>query len=187
MNPIATFQMMDGRCIRVELQPELAPNTVNSFIHLAGLGVYDGFAIERIVPGSWVDLSYKAFGREEAKYFLDNEAKIQGGPMISYGMMCMGGYGDNEIAGGEVYFPLRDCPDLVGKYPIIGKLLEGGELLREFEAVETYPVTIPSLPQVEINTPVVPIVIKRVTVETFGITYPAPKRKAAEPLPETWG
>ncbi len=186
MNPVAIFNMQCGRKIKVELLPKLAPNTVSSFIHLAQSGIYDGFAIERIVPGCWIDFSYTAFGREEAKYFIDNEAKIQNNMMIDYGMMCMGGYGDNEIAGGEVFFPLRECTELVGRFPVLGRIIEGAELLKEYEKVETYPVTVKSLPGVQINTPKVDIVITNVVVEYEEGEYPKPIKKIPEKMPEKW-
>ena len=53
MNPIATLHMANGRNIVIELLPESAPNTVNSFIYTASRGYLDHHAIERIVPGNW--------------------------------------------------------------------------------------------------------------------------------------
>ena len=41
-NPIATITMEDGGVIKLELYPEIAPNTVKNFIHLANSGFYDG-------------------------------------------------------------------------------------------------------------------------------------------------
>ncbi len=38
MNPIATLHMANGRNIVIELLPESAPNTVNSFIYTASRG-----------------------------------------------------------------------------------------------------------------------------------------------------
>lgn len=186
MNPIATFKMKSGATFQVELLPELAPNTVNSFIHLATSGCYDNYAIQRIVPNSWVDISYSALGNDLAKYFIDNEAPLQNNQPIYYGLMCMGGYSENDIAGGEVFFPLRDCDDLVGKYPIIGKFLNGVETLRDIEVVDTYPVVIEEAPSVEINTPVEPVIIESVTVNTFGVAYPLPTKKAPIPKPPRW-
>lgn len=186
MNPIATFKMKSGATFQVELLPEIAPNTVNSFIYLASSGCYDNYAIQRIVPNSWVDLSYSAFNKEIAKYFIDNEAHIQNNRPIHYGLMCMGGYGENDIAGGEIYFPLRDCDDLVGHYPVLGQFLNGVEILREIEVVDTYPVVIEEMPTVKINTPIEPIIIESVTVDTFGIEYPEPIKKEAIPKPPRW-
>ena len=73
MNPIATLHMANGRNIVIELLPESAPNTVNSFIYTASRGYLDHHAIERIVPGNWVDVSYTAFGKKECRYLIPNE------------------------------------------------------------------------------------------------------------------
>ena len=37
----------------------------------------------------------------------------------------MGGYGEAGLAGCEFFFPLRDCPDHKGIYPVFGRVLEG--------------------------------------------------------------
>lgn len=190
MNPIANIEIENRGTIVVELLPEMAPNTVESFIYLAGLGVFNEYAIQRIVPGSWVDCSYSAFGKEEAKYFVENEAKLQNDTLIKRNMMCVGGYkqedGSIKIAAGEFYFPLRDCEDLVGKYPIIGSVLEGMEIVDAIAVVETSPVVLEAMPDTIITTPVTPEVIKKVTVELNGFTPVGPVKEPAEPFPENW-
>ena len=39
-NPIVTITMQSGNEIKIELYPEMAPNTVNNFIFLAKNGFY---------------------------------------------------------------------------------------------------------------------------------------------------
>ena len=73
MNPRLTLHMENGAKIVIELLPEAAPNTVNSLIWAASHGWMDRHAIERIVPGNWIDLSYTAFGHKEARYLIPNE------------------------------------------------------------------------------------------------------------------
>ena len=48
-NPIATIVMNGGKEIKVELYPEVAPNTVNNFISLANKGFYDGLIFHRVI------------------------------------------------------------------------------------------------------------------------------------------
>ena len=67
MNPIATIYMENGAKIVIELLPQAAPNTVNSFLFAALGGYLDHHAIERIVPGNWIDMSYTAFGQEACR------------------------------------------------------------------------------------------------------------------------
>ena len=69
-HPIATLHMENGADIVIELLPESAPNTVNSFLFTASHGYLDHHAIERIVPGNWVDMSYTAFGHKETQYLI---------------------------------------------------------------------------------------------------------------------
>lgn len=40
-NPIVTMEMMDGDVVKLELYPEVAPNTVNNFISLIKKNFYD--------------------------------------------------------------------------------------------------------------------------------------------------
>ena len=71
-NPIATIKLNNGRKIVMKLRQEYAYNEVCSFISAATKGYYNNFAIQRIVPGSWIDVSYNAFFRKECQYFLPN-------------------------------------------------------------------------------------------------------------------
>lgn len=181
--------MENGAKIVIELLPKAAPNTVNSFIYAASRGYMDGHAIERIVPGNWIDISYTAFGREECRYLIPNEFALH--PEITPadahpGCVCMGGYGEAGLAGCEFFFPLRDCPDHKGIYPVFGTVLEGMEELRRLEKVETIPVTDFPIEGVEVNRPRQPQIIERVTLELFGETYPEPVRIENPQIPPCW-
>ena len=51
-NPIVTIEMENGGSYQgAELYPEIAPNTVNNFIHLVQKGFYDGLIFHRVIPG----------------------------------------------------------------------------------------------------------------------------------------
>ena len=41
-------------------------------VYAASHGYLDHHAIERIVPGNWVDMSYTAFGHKEMQYLIPN-------------------------------------------------------------------------------------------------------------------
>ena len=188
MNPRMTLHMANGSRIVTELLPEAAPNTVNSLIYAAAHGWMDRHAIQRIVPGHWIDLSYNAFGRPECRYLIPTEFDLHPDlePLDSHpGCVCMGGYGEAGLAGCEIFFPLRDCPEHKGIYPVIGRVLEGMDELWRLEKVPTRPVDFP-IPGVEVNEPVEPQLIERVELELFGRTYPEPIRMEVQDLPPTW-
>lgn len=189
MNPIATIYMENGAKIVIELLPQAAPNTVNSFLFAALGGYLDHHAIERIVPGNWIDMSYTAFGQEACRYLIPHEFELHPEitPLDSYpGVVCMGGYGEAGLASCEFFFPLRACPEHKGIYPVFGKVLEGMDEIYRLEKVETVPVTDFPIEGVEINRPVEPQVIDHVEVELFGETYPEPVRVKDPELPLCW-
>ena len=50
-NPVVTFEMDNGKVMKAELYPEIAPNTVNNFISLVNKGFYDGLIFHRVISG----------------------------------------------------------------------------------------------------------------------------------------
>ena len=50
-NPIVTMEVQDIGTIKLELYPEMAPETVSNFIALAQNGFYDGLKFHRVVEG----------------------------------------------------------------------------------------------------------------------------------------
>lgn len=185
-NPIATVRLNNGKKIVMELRPEYAYNEVCSFISAATKGYYNNFAIQRIVPGSWIDVSYNAFFRKECQYFLPNRIKEESNGNIKVpelGDVCLGYFSDEEIAGTEFFFPLRKVEALAGKCPVFAQVTEGIEELLRMEKVETYPN--PCEP-VEINVPRTPEIIVGVGIETFGEVYPEPDKFFPKQIPDNW-
>ena len=187
-NPIATITMENGTEIVVELIPELAPNTVNSFIYLANRGAFDNYKIARLEPGFVVDVSTNAFDREDCRYLIENEAgKIPAEKRLppELGVVGMGGY-EKGIAGGEFFFPLEHVPRLDGSYPMFGKIIKGVE---EIIRIGKGPVVEFALDYYNsgklMHKPVNREVIVSVKVETHGISYPEPVRLDTE-LPPHW-
>ena len=49
-NPIATMEIEGYGEVKIELYPEVAPNTVANFIRLSNRGFYDGLTFHRTIP-----------------------------------------------------------------------------------------------------------------------------------------
>ena len=58
MNPTFVIEMEDGRTMKGELYPDMAPNSVANFVELANSGFYDGVIFHRVIPG-FMTVSYK--------------------------------------------------------------------------------------------------------------------------------
>ena len=98
-NPIVTITMENGDVMKVELYPDIAPNTVNNFISLVKKGFYDGLIFHRVIPGFMhpnsagsqfflmhqtsphLDGAYAAFGKiTEGLAVVDKIAQVPTGP-----------------------------------------------------------------------------------------------------------
>ena len=148
----------------------------------------DHHAIQRIVPGNWVDVTYNSFGHKESQYLIPNEFELNPGvkPLDSHpGCVCMGGYGEAGLAGCEFFFPLRDCPEHKGTYPVFGRVIEGMDEIYRLEKVETRPVDFP-IEGVEVNEPLTPEIIERVELDLHGKKYPDPVRVENPEIPLCW-
>ena len=60
-NPVATIEVENFGTIKVELYPDIAPNTVANFITLANRGYYDGKTFHRTVPDFMIQGGSKNF------------------------------------------------------------------------------------------------------------------------------
>lgn len=187
MNPIATIKMQNGNIIKIELLPDIAYNEVSSFIWAANNGYYNNHSIERIVPGSWIDMSYTAFQHEECKYFLPNRlAEKPSVPVPEEGDLCLGYYSDKEISGTEYFFPLRRCEHLQYKCPVIGRVLSGMDEVYRLGQVATRPVKYEPDLKIEINKPLKAEIIASIEIDSKGISYPEPEKLSDFDLPASW-
>ena len=180
-HPVASIEMSSGARIMIELFPESAPNTCNSFIHLARRGLFNNREIRRVVPGFVIQPSYSSFEEPEMDYNISGEfaaAGFEGGIPNDYGCVAMGG--DGKTASGSCfYFNLCNDKRLDGRFPVFGKVVEGLEELKRIEGVALQPVQ-SDMPGVIINVPVRPEIMKKVTIETFGHEYPPPVKLSKE-------
>ncbi len=173
--PRITIEMASGNLIVFELYPEWAPNACSSVISLTQAGAYDGMSIERIVPGFVIQPRYLDEGRPDLDYFIDGEFEangFSGNPPITSGVVAMAGDGATFSSGSCFFIALADDLKLSGRFTAIGRVVEGWEEVKRLEGVEIEPVDA-GLDAV-INRPVKPEIMKRVSAETFGVSYPAP-------------
>ncbi len=167
-NPLVTFEMDNGKVMKAELYPEIAPNTVNNFISLVNKGFYDGLIFHRVISGFMIqggDPLGKGIGGPG--YSIKGEFASNGfkNPLLhERGVLSMARAANPNSAGSQFFIMHEDAPHLDGAYAAFGKLIEGLDVLDEIASVRTDYNDKPRIPQV----------MKKVTVETFGTEYPAP-------------
>lgn len=176
-HPIAKMYTDKG-IITIELYPECAPNTVNSFIWAANQKMYENRLIKRVVPGFVIQPSYCYFDDKRCDFMLDGEFEANGvaNPLeLEKGTVAMAGDGEAEAHGCEFFITLSDetGAKLQGKFAAFGRVIDGFEEVERLEGVPTVPV-FPEGVGAIIRQPVADEWMRRMEVETFGVEYPKP-------------
>lgn len=169
-NPVVTFEMENGNVIKAELYPEIAPNTVNNFISLVSKGYYDGLIFHRVIKGFMIQggcpdgtgmggPGYSIHGDFAQNGFKNDLAHTEG-------VLSMARSMHPDSAGSQFFIMHKNAPHLDGAYAAFGKVIEGMEFVNQIaETATDYS-----------DRPITPQVMKKVTVETFGVDYPEPEK-----------
>ncbi|MBQ1394169.1 MAG: peptidylprolyl isomerase [Lachnospiraceae bacterium] len=169
-NPIVTITLATGNEIKVELYPDIAPNTVNNFISLVKKEYYNGLIFHRVIPGFMIQggcpdgtgmggPGYSIKGEFSHNGFENNLKHTEG--VISMARSTM-----PNSAGSQFFIMHKTSPHLDGEYAAFGKVTEGMEHVNE----------IAETPTDYSDRPITDQVIQSMTVETFGTEYPEPEK-----------
>ena len=170
MNPIVTFEMKDGGIIKAELYPEIAPNTVNNFISLVKKGFYDGKIFHRVIPGFMIQGGCpEGTGMGGPGYHIAGEFSMAGFKndlKHTPGVLSMARAMHPDSAGSQFFIMHKNSPHLDGAYAAFGKITEGMDIVNKIaETATDYS-----------DRPLEEQKMKKVTVDTMGVEYPAPER-----------
>jgi len=169
-NPIVTIEMENGGIIKAELYPEIAPNSVNNFISLIQKNYYDGLIFHRVIRGFMIQGGCPdGTGMGGPGYSIPGEFAINGfenNLKHTEGVLSMARSMDPNSAGSQFFIMHKNSPHLDGQYAAFGKVTEGMDVVNAIaETATDYS-----------DRPLEPQVIKTITVETFGETYPEPEK-----------
>ena len=169
-NPVVTIEMENGGVIKAELYPDVAPNTVNNFISLIQKGFYDSVIFHRVISGFMLQGGDpKGTGTGGPGYSIRGEFTANGfrnALKHSRGVLSMARTMAPNSAGSQFFIMHADAPHLDGQYASFGRVTEGLDVVDAIAAVRTDYNDRPRIPQV----------MKKVTVETFGVEYPEPEK-----------
>ena len=194
-NPVVTMEVADYGTVKIELYPEMAPNTVAHFIQKIEENFYDGLTFHRTIPDFMIQggdkegtgrgqSSYNLPGEFIANGFKDNKLKHERG-VIS---MARADYGSGltnysyNSASTQFFIMTEDTPSLDGYYTAFGKVIEGMDVVDQIANTEVVYRTSELKENEEVpkdsegmdiasDRPVNPPVITKMTVDTFGVDY----------------
>ena len=168
--PIVTFEMVDGGLMTAELYPDLAPNTVRNFIHLVQSGFYDGLIFHRVIPGFMIQGGCpQGVGTGGPGYSIKGEFAgngVKNDLKHDRGVLSMARAMHPNSAGSQFFIMVERAPHLDGQYAAFGKVTAGMEVAD----------AIVSADRDRMDKPYQDQRMKRVTVDTFGVDYPAPEK-----------
>ena len=170
-NPQVTIEMENGATMVAELYPEIAPNTVNNFISLVQKGFYDGLIFHRVISGFMIQGGCPdGTGMGGPGYSIKGEFLQNGFPnelKHTEGVLSMARAMHPDSAGSQFFIMHKDAPHLDGAYAAFGKIVEGMDVVDKIAGVRTDYNDRPMKEQK----------IRRMTVDTFGETYPEPEKR----------
>ncbi|XOQ48810.1 MAG: Peptidyl-prolyl cis-trans isomerase [Eubacteriales bacterium] len=166
-NPIVTITTNEGS-MKIELYPNIAPNTVNNFISLVKKGFYNGTIFHRVIPGFMIQGGDpEGTGMGGPGYSIKGEFSgngVKNDLKHTRGVISMARSMDPDSAGSQFFIMVADAPHLDGQYAAFGKVIEG---IEEADRIV-------SVCRDRRDRPKTDEVMKSVTVDTFGEDYEEP-------------
>ena len=192
-NPVVTMEIKDYGTIKIELYPDMAPNTVKNFVKLINEGYYNGLTFHRIedmliqggdTAGDGSGQTEFSINGEFNKNGYENSLKFERGTLglarldyTQFASMDSSLIEEGYNSGYAQFFIMtQDIPAFDGYYCSFGKVIEGIEIVDEITKLETEEETDEETGETTQTTkPVNPPVISNVTVDTFGVEYGEPE------------
>ena len=138
---MVVITMENGKQIKLELYPEIAPITVANFEKLVKENFYNGLTFHRIIPGFMIQGGCpKGDGTGGPGYGIKGEFAANGVKndlKHTRGVISMARAQDPNSAGSQFFIMHRDAPHLDGQYAAFGKVVEGMDVVDEIANTPT--------------------------------------------------
>ena len=153
------IEMENGKKIKLELYPEIAPISCENFEKLVKEGFYDGLTFHRVIPGFMIQGGCpNGTGTGGPGWHIKGEFAANGVKndlKHTRGVLSMARAQAPDSAGSQFFIMHEDAPYLDGQYAAFGKVVEVMDVVDEIAAVSTNYADMPLTPQV----------MKKVTIE----------------------
>ena len=137
----AIIEVKEFGVIEVELDPSVAPLTVENFVKLAKKGFYNGLTFHRVIKGFMIQGGCpKGNGTGGPGYTIKGEfsANRVNNPLKhTRGVISMARAMDPNSAGSQFFIMHQDAPHLDGQYAAFGKVVKGIEVVDAIASVKT--------------------------------------------------
>jgi peptidyl-prolyl cis-trans isomerase B (cyclophilin B) len=139
-NPIVNIDTSKG-ALRLELYPEIAPETVANYLKLAQSGFYNGLTFHRVISGFMAQGGCpEGDGTGDPGWNIKGEFSANGvenNLSHTRGVVSMARASDPDSAGCQFFIVHEDSTFLDGNYAAFGKLVDGYPTLDAICEVKT--------------------------------------------------
>ena len=136
-----TIEMENGKKIKLELYPDVAPITAANFEKLVREGFYDGLIFHRVIEGFMIQGGDpEGTGMGGAKERIKGEFAANGVKndlKHTRGVISMARSQNPDSASSQFFIMHKDAPHLDGQYAAFGRVVEGMEVVDEIACCET--------------------------------------------------
>ena len=138
---MVVIEMENGKKIKLELYPDIAPITVENFEKLVKDGFYDGLIFHRVIKGFMIQggcpdgTGMGGPGHHIKGEFASNGVKND--LKHTRGVISMARSMMKDSAGSQFFIMHQDAPHLDGDYAAFGKVVEGIEVVDEIAETKT--------------------------------------------------
>ena len=136
-----TIEMENGKKIKLELYPDIAPITAANFEKLVKEGFYDGLIFHRVIEGFMIQGGDpEGTGMGGAKERIKGEFAANGVKndlKHTRGVISMARSQNPDSASSQFFIMHKDAPHLDGQYAAFGRVVEGMEVVDEIACCET--------------------------------------------------
>lgn len=144
------IELTDGREMKADLYPHVAPITVENFTNLIGENFFDGLIFHRVIDGFMI----QGGGYDESFYtgnFNQKETDAIKGEFTqngvtnnlkhTKGVLSMARTNMPNSASSQFFIMHNDTPSLDGQYAAFGEITDGIEIVDEIASVSTTSLT----------------------------------------------
>ena len=194
--PVVSMEIEGYGTVKMELYPDMAPNTVKNFIKLINEGYYNGLTFHRVeeslIQGGDTagdgtgETEYTINGEFSENNYKENTLKFERGTVglarqdYTYYSSIDASLTEEGYNSGYAQFFImtQDENAFDGYYTSFGKVIEGIEIVDQITKLETKTETDEETGETtETTEPVNAPVISNMTVDTFGVEYGEPEVK----------
>ena len=138
---MVVIELENGKKIKLELYPEIAPETVKNFEELVEKGFYNGLTFHRVISGFMIQGGCpNGNGTGNSGTHIKGEFLANGvvnNLKHTRGVLSMARAADPNSASCQFFIMHEDAPHLDGQYAAFGKVVSGMDVVDKIASVPT--------------------------------------------------